>query len=213
MFAPVIAVALVVHVPRVDGAGTAAVSFHLSLRPSNSNDTPSLQPLPPPTRGTPYLISIGGLCHEGLHDMLNGVDSGRYKVNEINLLAVFRVLRKQTCDRSRFHSFALKYATADREKLKLFWRTQAEAILLLGQIGGVKEVAVLLPLLDDPDWEIRSAALEAINSLADSRHGYLVYDKLLSPKRFTGMLGQTEEEAIMKTYKSLLAKAPPPEKK
>jgi hypothetical protein len=208
-----IAFALVASVPQTDGAGTAAVMFHLNLRPSNANDSPSLHPLPPPTRGAPYLVSIGDLCHEGLHAVFTGVDSGRYKLNETNLLAAFRVLRKQTCDRSRFQPFALKYATADREKLKLLWRTQAEAIFLLGQIGGVKEIEVLLPLLDDPDWEIRSATLEAITQLGDGRHAYLVYDKLLSPKRFTGQLGQTEEAAIMKAYKALLAKAPPPEKK
>jgi len=208
-----IAFALVVTVPQTHGVDAAAVFYHLRLRTSNSNDSPSHAPPAPPTRGAPFLISIGEMCHDGLHAILTGLDSGHFRQQDTNLYLIFQILAKQKCDRSRFLSFAVKYATADREKIKLPWIVQVEAITLVGQLGGVKHLDNLLPLLDDSDWEIRSAALEAITSLGDSRHGYLVYDKLLSPKRFTGLLGQTEQAAIMKAYKALLAKAPPPDSK
>lgn len=209
MGAPVLAALLIATVPQTDGAAEAAVLYHLSI-PYRRSDTPELQPPSTPTRGVRYLIHLGEGCHGALLAALGGVDSGRHRLGaDVGLGAVFDVLLHQKCDRSRFLPYAEKYATGERVKGKITEDTQRDALRLIGQIGGVKQIEKVAPLLADPEWIVRCAAINTITQLGDQRHAALIYDMQLSPKRFGGQLGNVEQNAIMAAYKTLQAKPPP----
>jgi hypothetical protein len=52
------------------------------------------------------------------------------------------------------------------------WRVRAEAVEYLGRAGGQEGVAVLLPLLDDPDPTLRHKARQALTRLAGRDLGF-----------------------------------------
>jgi HEAT repeats len=124
-----------------------------------------------PNSGTPYLTVCEERCHDAFLELLDGIESGRYKPHaDVNISSLFSALVRQKSDRSRFLKYAERYALKDRKENKVDEYTQRDAIQLLGQIGSDTHVEGLLKLMKDPDRQIRKTALRAIGVLGDSRH-------------------------------------------
>jgi hypothetical protein len=160
--------------------------------------------------GIPFLIDCGPASHRGMLAILKSVAEKKLKSGrDVNVSALLYVLSHQKCDRSRFLAYAERYALSSTSETRVTEEGRVEAVSLLAQIGTVGHIESLLSLLDQDDFPVRKAALDAITQLGDSRHAYLVYDKLFSPKRLTGVVGVAEEKAIKKAWEALRAKPHP----
>lgn len=161
--------------------------------------------------GVPFLIDCGERCHDGLFAILDQVEKKKLRVNKgVNMQDVFTVLNNQRCDRSRFLTYAEKYALTDRGETKLTEEARREAVNLLGQIGTPDHAEKLIPLLQDQEKCIRKEALAAIRKLGDRRHAQLVLDQLSAPRPNLPPLTDAETKEFVAAWKELSV-IPPPE--